>query len=180
MSTKKELSPMTRQVIGALITTVLTVIALLAAAYGIPVSMPLGDVGEVATLGVTHFSGMEISGDETDEFVVNQTSTGDIVEFRDAGTVVWRLADGGAVTQPGNGTIGDAAGDTLTINGDMVLNGYRDGTTGYDRFFEIDGMATGVVGGSKTRAMEIFLGRDAGYEVRSGDHQEGLQELHRR
>ena len=51
--------------------------------------------------GMTHLSGLEVSGDETDEFVVNQTGTGDIIEFRDAGTPVWRLADGGGVTQTG-------------------------------------------------------------------------------
>lgn len=134
---------------------------------------PLPDPGdEIVALGVTHFSGMEVSGDETDEFVVNQTSTGDIVEFRDNGTVVARWADGGAMTLPGDGTLGDGAGDTLTINGDMVLNGYRDGVTGNDTFFEIDGMATGQAANSKTRALEIFLGRDAGDEVDVGDIQD--------
>lgn len=96
MSTRKELSPMARQVIGALMTALLTVVVLLAAEYGIPMAMPVA-VDGVATLGVTHFSGMEVSGNETDMLVVNQTSTGDIVEFRDNGTVVWRLEDGGAV-----------------------------------------------------------------------------------
>lgn len=67
---------------------------------------------EVVELGVTHFSGMEVSGSETDEFVVNQTSTGDIVEFRDNGTVVWRLADGGLVSNEGNCIDLDADDDT--------------------------------------------------------------------
>jgi hypothetical protein len=53
---------------------------------------------DIEVLGVTHFSGMEVSGSETDELVVNQTSTGDVVEFRDNGTVVFRVADGGTVT----------------------------------------------------------------------------------
>ncbi|HEC61438.1 hypothetical protein LCGC14_0705670 [marine sediment metagenome] len=95
----------------------------------------IGVVGQgdgIVSLGVTHFSGMEISGDETDELVVNQTSSGDIVEFRDGGSVVARIADGGASTWTGvinadagidfNGfadaVILDADGDT-TISSDV-------------------------------------------------------------
>jgi len=59
----------------------------------------IGD--EVVALGMTNLTGLQIQGAETDALVVDQTSTGDIVEFRDNGTVVWRLADGGTVTQGG-------------------------------------------------------------------------------
>jgi hypothetical protein len=151
------------------VAVVYTVVAL---TLGVTYPIPLPPDDELVALGVTHHSGMEISGSETDALVVNQTSTGDVVEFRDAGTVVWRLADGGAVTQPGDGAIGDAAGDTLTIVGDVVMTGYRDATTGYDRFFQLDGVATGTLASAKTRAMEITLERTAGYEITVGDLQD--------
>jgi len=74
---------------------------------------------QIVALGVTHFSGMDVTGTETDELVVDQTSTGDIVEFRDNGTSVWRLADGGAITYAGNQTITG----NLVVNGTSELNG---------------------------------------------------------
>lgn len=79
-----------------------------------PAELPT-EVEEVVALGVTHFSGMEISSSETDALVVNQTSTGDIVEFRDGGSVVWRVADGGAVTHVSGGlTLSD--GDAVVAD----------------------------------------------------------------
>ena len=63
-------------------------------------------------LGTTHLSGLSVSGNETDELIVDQTSTGDIVELRDNGTVVWRVADGGLVSYLGQCIDLDADGDT--------------------------------------------------------------------
>jgi len=74
---------------------------------------------QIVALGVTHFSGMAIEGTETDELIVDQTSTGDIVEFRDNSTSVWRLADGGAITYAGNQTMTG----NLVVNGTTELNG---------------------------------------------------------
>ena len=74
---------------------------------------------QIVALGVTHFSGMAIEGTETDELIVDQTSTGDIVEFRDNGTSVWRLADGGAITYAGNQTMTG----NFVVNGTTELNG---------------------------------------------------------
>lgn len=94
---------------------------------GVTYPMPEPPVFESpVALGVTHFSGMEISGNETDELVVNQTGTGDIVEFRDNGTVVWRLADGGAVTQTGaqdlSGNLSSSTG-AITFTDNVLIDG---------------------------------------------------------
>jgi hypothetical protein len=70
---------------------------------------------DVEVLGVSHFSGMQVQGSETDELVVDQTSTGDIVEFRDNGTVVWRLSDGGNIYH--NGEL-DLNGQKLDLDAD--------------------------------------------------------------
>lgn len=81
----------------------------LGVSYPLP-DLPLGD--EIVALGVSHFTGLEVSGAETDALVVNQTSSGDIVEFRDNGTVVWRLADGGRQSFEGSCIDLDADDDT--------------------------------------------------------------------
>lgn len=74
---------------------------------------------------MTDFTGVRISGSETDALLVDQLSTGDIVEFRDGGTAVWKIADGGAVTATGAQTF---IGDTQIRNGatgNVVLD-FRD------------------------------------------------------
>jgi len=90
---------------------------------------------EVVALGMTHLTGLQIQGSETDALVVDQQSTGDIVEFRDNGSSVFRIADGGAVTIAGDVSLtgdvthtgdetftGDQTIDgTLTVNGDITL-----------------------------------------------------------
>ena len=61
--------------------------------------------------------------------------------------------------------------DLFTVNGygrtDIAFE--RDGLTGYDYGFTLEGYATGVAGGAKTRAMSIDLVRPAGYEIQAGD-----------
>jgi hypothetical protein len=71
-----------------------------------PISPCPTPADQVVPLGMTHLTGLQIQGSETDALVVDQTSTGDIVEFRDAGTPVWTLADGGTVAVTGNATLG--------------------------------------------------------------------------
>ena len=70
------------------------------------------------TLGVTNLDSLHLSdngGTATPVLLVNQDGTGAIAEFRDAGTAVWTLADGGAVTQAGGL---DLNGQTMTIDAD--------------------------------------------------------------
>jgi hypothetical protein len=76
---------------------------------------PQPEPSDVEALGVSHFSGMQVQGSETDELVVDQTSTGDIVELRDNGTVVWRLSDGGNIYH--NGEL-DINGQKLDLDAD--------------------------------------------------------------
>lgn len=74
---------------------------------------------EVVQLGqTTNFTALEISGAETDELIVNQTSTGDIVEFRAAGTVKFRLEDGGEANLVG----AVDCDSTLNVDGTAALN----------------------------------------------------------
>lgn len=74
------------------------------------------------------------------------------------------------LTVTGDTALGDAAGDTTTITGDMTLAGARDGTSGYDYFFTIEGEATGVITSAKTIGMIIELERSDSYPITpSGD-----------
>lgn len=67
---------------------------------------------EVVGLGTTHFTALDLTGGETDQLVVDQTGTGDILELQDNGTTVLRVADGGLLSHLGNCTDLDADGDT--------------------------------------------------------------------
>jgi len=71
--------------------------------------------------GVTNFDQLALSAASTDSVLeVNQTSTGNLVDFQDGGTSAFTIADGGAITMTGtldfNGTadvvILDADADT--------------------------------------------------------------------
>lgn len=105
---------------------IVQVIALIAALAGCeqeptPTVSPIVTPGPdpVVALGMTHFTGLMLQGSETDEFVVDQQSTGDIAEFRDNGSSVFRIADGGAVTIAGDvGVTGD-----LAVTGDVTYTG---------------------------------------------------------
>ena len=77
-------------------------------------------------------SGANFEGANTDQLIVDQTSTGDIVEFRNSGTVRWRLAYDGTITSSGaQNFTGDVtvAGDVgvtgnLAVTGDITDTGY--------------------------------------------------------
>ncbi|HUV95813.1 MAG TPA: hypothetical protein VMX14_13440 [Anaerolineae bacterium] len=113
---------------------------------------------QIVALGVTHFSGMDITGTETDEFVVDQTSSGDIVEFQDNDSTVWRLADGGTITHAGaNNMTGDLAvtGDISVVTGDLKVGNANPSVTlnGEDAFVE----GTLEVAGQSTFSTTINL-----------------------
>lgn len=107
------------------VVSILCILALLVsiAALGLGVTYPVPASDDIVALGTTHLSGLSVSGNETDELIVDQTSTGDIVEFRDNGTVVWRIADGGA-TGFANGT---AAAPSIAFASDSDTGIYRVG-----------------------------------------------------
>lgn len=71
-------------------------------------------------------TGFAIEGANTDQLVVDQTGTGDIVEFRNNGTVRWRLAYDGAITSSGAQTF---TGD-VGVTGDVTASGTITATTG--------------------------------------------------
>jgi len=140
--------------------------------------------------GITNFSGLDVTGSESGDLVVfDQKGTGDIVELRDDGSVVWRVADGGAQTfvgaadfdstfnADGAGTFGstlDVTGATeitgiTTLNSNVTLNGARDGTTGYDYFMYVNGNNDGISTSAKTYGLYIELEREAGDNTLVGD-----------
>lgn len=77
-----------------------------------PVAATPGAEDTGMAFGISHTTALDLTGDEVDQLVVNQTGTGDIVEFQDDGVVVWRLADGGIIT---------STGATLTSTADQVI-----------------------------------------------------------
>lgn len=99
---------------------------------------------EIVALGTTHFSGMDITGNETDLLVVNQTGTGDLIEFQDGGSVVMRIADGGAATLSSSldvtgafnystsdlFPVGNASADQELVFGTESITGTATATTG--------------------------------------------------
>jgi len=106
------------------------VLWLIAVTVGVLLPKPLiTQDGELVALGVTHFTGMDITSDSTDAMIVNQTGVGDIAEFQDAGTVILRIADGGLMS---GGTGGQtwtlAAAAKLLIDGDTTNQTQTTGT----------------------------------------------------
>jgi hypothetical protein len=99
---------------------VIVAVAVLVVGYmGVKYPLPEPPADDVEVLGMSHLSGLDITGNETDMLVVDQTSTGDIVEFQDNDSVVWRLADGGAVTAMG----AQDFDSTLNVDGSVTLGG---------------------------------------------------------
>lgn len=79
----------------------------------------------------------------------------------------------GDLTVTDNTTSGDAADDTMTISGDMILNGIPDtDTANYDNWFEITGNMTGRGTKDRNYGLLIDMTRPAGQELDSGDHNE--------
>jgi len=72
-----------------------------------------------------------------------------------------------------NSAFGDAAGDTTTLTGDMVLNGLADAdAANYDYWFEITGDMTGTGTKDRNYGLLIDMTRPAGQELVVGDHDE--------
>jgi hypothetical protein len=106
----------TKPIATALIIAFALLATILACTYEVKPCPACPEPAEVlAPEQMTNLTGVEISGAETDALIVNQTSTGDIVEFRDAGTVVWRLSDGGGIWH--NGVL-DVNGQKLDLDAD--------------------------------------------------------------
>jgi hypothetical protein len=79
----------------------------------------------------------------------------------------------GDVEVDGNAALGDAANDTTTINGDMVLNGIPDtDANNYNYWFEITGDMTGTTTKDRNYGLLVEMTRPAGEEVASGDFDE--------
>ena len=89
-------------------------------------------------------SGANFEGANTDQLIVDQTSTGDIVEFRNSGTVRWRLAYDGTITSSGAQNF---TGD-VTVTGDADVSGTVTATTGF--VGDLTGNVTGDVTSSGT------------------------------
>jgi cytoskeletal protein CcmA (bactofilin family) len=144
----------------------LGIVALVAVNLYLGMSYPLPPVveEEIVALGVTHFSGLEVTGSEADEFVVNQTSTGDIAEFRDSGSVVLRIFDGGLITTSSSISVGGritatswiSAFNDLSVSGALDVAGNASSATG--AFTVSDDLS---VSGAVTLASSLSLAGNA-------------------
>lgn len=77
------------------------------------------------------------------------------------------------LTATGDTTLGNAADDTLTVNGDIVFNGIPDTDTGsYNDWFLIEGDMTGTGVKDRNYGINIEMTRPAGEEITTGDHNE--------
>lgn len=138
-----------------------------------------------------HINRMPQGGTATPRFfVTNLDGPSDIIVAEDNATPVFAVRNDGAVevlvgpftttgnqtvtgnfTVTDNVTLGDAADDTLTVSGNMVLNGIADTDTGnYDNFLEITGNMTGKTTKDRYRGLLIDMTRPAGSELNVGDH----------
>lgn len=138
----------------------------------------------VSNFTQVHIDKMPQGGTATPRLMVdNKGGPSQIAVFKDGGTPVWSLNDGGDVASVGdqtvtgsftvtdNSTFGDASDDTVTVNGDMIINGIADSDTGnYDEFLEITGSMTGKTTKDRYRGLEIDMTRPAGQELDVGDH----------
>jgi len=68
-----------------------------------------------------------------------------------------------------NTWLGNSAGDTVLVTGDMTIAGERDGTTGYDYFLTISGDIDGLPAGAKTYGIFIDMTRPATADTTGGD-----------
>ncbi len=138
----------------------------------------------VSNFTQVHIDKMPQGGTATPRLMVdNKGGPSQIAVFKDGGTPVWSLNDGGSIAYTGdqtitgnftvtdNSTFGDATDDTVTINGDAILNGIADSdTANYDNFFEITGNMTGKTTKDRYRGLLIDMTRPAGQELNVGDH----------
>ena len=79
----------------------------------------------------------------------------------------------GDLTVTNDTTLGDAANDTLTVNGDVLITGIPDTATGsYNEWVMIEGDATGRGTKDRNFPLTIEMERPAGQEITTGDHTE--------
>jgi hypothetical protein len=83
----------------------------------------LGMLDEVEAQGITNFDQLKLLAKSTTPVLeVDQLSTGNILQLEDSGSIVFSVADGGAVTQVGAGTVTG----NYTVNGNLVVTGTSD------------------------------------------------------
>ncbi len=81
-------------------------------------------------------------------------------------------------TVQNDSTLGNAANDTTTFNGNMVFNGIPDTDTGsYDEWFLIEGEMTGVANKDRNFGLVIEMTRPAGQGITTGDHLEAALKI---
>lgn len=116
----KEQTQAVAQVVAGAVLAVVVAAASLWGLSRLGAGAPVEDTsfGTQALAGdVTNFGGLEadINSSTAEGLDVDQDGSGDIVVFRDGGSAVWTLADGGTVTIAGGF---DLAGNTLTWDDD--------------------------------------------------------------
>lgn len=75
--------------------------------------------------GVTNLDQLFLRASSTTPVLkVNQVSTGDIVQFQDNGSTVWKVADGGAVTASGETILSTWGRFTAQTSITVTMNGY--------------------------------------------------------
>ena len=81
-------------------------------------------------------------------------------------------------TVQNNSTLGNAANDTTTFNGNMVFTGIPDtDSTSYDEWFVIQGDMTGTANKDRNFGLVIEMTRPAGQEIGTGDHLEAALKI---
>lgn len=92
---------------------------------------------EPTTRGVTHLSGLDVTGGETGSLLtIDQTSTGNILDVEDNGTDVFTLADGGTLTFTGGwlSTLANAASGSANPFDVTATTGIMNGSDTYAGF----------------------------------------------
>ena len=84
----------------------------------------------------------------------------------------------GDLTVTDDTTLGDAANDTLTVNGDVVITGIPDTVSGsYNEWVVIEGDMTGTGNKDRNFGLVIEMTRPAGEEIGTGDHLEAALKI---
>jgi len=108
-----------------------------------------------------------------DSLLVNKLLVLNTVEIRGTVEQTGDQTITGDLTVTDNTTLGDAADDTLTVSGDVVITGIPDtATSNYNEWVMIEGDMTGTGTKDRNYGLTIEMTRPAGEEVGSGDHNE--------